>query len=272
MTQQAKRLSKMVAEVAAQVPPDILGRLADDLEVMGSDSTSDQRRLLVAGIAQPGVRDVIADLFALWESCAPGVNPSALSLALRSASEADESRRDSQSVELVWTGPVGIESNLRRTDQVLLDLIQSARKSLFIVSFAAYDIPEISGALLSAANRGVHISLVLESADASDGKVAFDALAALGEQVARMSSVYVWPLDKRPRDGKGRHGSLHVKCAVADESAALISSANLTGYAMNLNMELGILIRGGDVPSRVSDHLHELICEEVLVAACGNSG
>jgi len=41
------------------------------------------------------------------------------------------------------------------------------------------------------------------------------------------------------------HGSLHVKCAVADASVALISSANLTDYTMSLNMELGVLVKGG---------------------------
>lgn len=46
--------------------------------------------------------------------------------------------------------------------------------------------------------------------------------------------MYVWPLDKRPKDGAGRHGSLHAKCAVADEAAAFTSSANLTKYALNL--------------------------------------
>jgi phosphatidylserine/phosphatidylglycerophosphate/cardiolipin synthase-like enzyme len=52
--------------------------------------------------------------------------------------------------------------------------------------------------------------------------------------------VYVWPLDKRPKDGAGRHGSLHAKCAVADEAAAFISSANLTKYALNLNAQKGV--------------------------------
>ena len=49
-----------------------------------------------------------------------------------------------------------------------------------------------------------------------------------------------------------RHGSLHVKCAVADDAAALISSANLTEYAMNLNMELGLMVKGGDLPSSLA--------------------
>ncbi len=58
---------------------------------------------------------------------------------------------------------------------------------------------------------------------------------------------------------------MHAKCAVADVSALLVSSANLTQYALNLNMELGLLVRGGDLPGRVVGHLRQLIEENILV-------
>ena len=48
-------------------------------------------------------------------------------------------------------------------------------------------------------------------------------------------------------------------------NSALISSANLTEYALNLNMELGLLVRGGDLPGRVVGHLRRLMREGVLV-------
>ena len=35
----------------------------------------------------------------------------------------------------------------------------------------------------------------------------------------------------------------------------LVSSANLTEYAMTLNMELGILVCGGAMPGQVEKHL-----------------
>lgn len=38
--------------------------------------------------------------------------------------------------------------------------------------------------------------------------------------------------------------TLHAKCAVADDTLALISSANLTGHALQLNIEAGVLLRG----------------------------
>jgi cardiolipin synthase len=52
---------------------------------------------------------------------------------------------------------------------------------------------------------------------------------------------------------------------VADEAALLVSSANLTEYALNLNMELGLLVRGGDLPALVVGHLRRLVEERVLL-------
>lgn len=99
---------------------------------------------------------------------------------------------------------------------------------------------------------------------ATECKITHDALVGLGDGIAQVAQVYEWPLDERPRDANGHHGSLHVKCAVADESAALISSANLTEFALNLNMEMGVLVRGGELPRQVASHLTELIDAGVL--------
>jgi phosphatidylserine/phosphatidylglycerophosphate/cardiolipin synthase-like enzyme len=74
----------------------------------------------------------------------------------------------------------------------------------------------------------------------------------------------VWPQEKRPRDEAGRFGSLHAKCAIADEEWLLVSSANLTMYAMNLNMELGLMIRGGNLPRITNRHFNNLIASETV--------
>ena len=172
--------------------------------------------------------------------------------------------RAERSTELVWTGPNPESLPLRRTDQALLEVIDAARTSLTIVTFAAYKVPAIADALVRAAQRGVRIRIIIESAHSSEGKIAYEAIDALGPTVARMSAVYVWPIDKRSVDNQGRHGSLHAKCAVADDAILFVSSANLTAYALTLNMELGLLIRGGPTPRAVADHFSRLIAHGVL--------
>lgn len=132
------------------------------------------------------------------------------------------------------------------------------------MSFASYKVPAISVALLAASRRGVRIRLVLESKEASDGKVTFSALKGLGSNLAESASVYLWPRDRRPTDDSGGQGALHAKCAVADSEIFFVSSANLTEYAMTLNMEMGVLIRGSALPQRTSDHLNWLVESGVL--------
>lgn len=155
-------------------------------------------------------------------------------------------------------------SSLRRTDQALLQVINASQKELLIVSFAVYKIPKICNALVAAAGRGVNIAICLEAPDPSEGKITFDTIKALGTRVAQNAAVYIWPEAKRPCNEQGKHGSLHVKCAVADRRHLFISSANLTEYALTLNMELGVLIEGGDLPETVADHFSRLIEDGLL--------
>ena len=72
-----------------------------------------------------------------------------------------------------------------------------------------------------------------------------------------------WPFEDRPVIDSKR-GYIHAKCAVADERLAVISSANLTRWALEANMELGILIHGGAAPERIAQHLTELEAAGVL--------
>jgi phosphatidylserine/phosphatidylglycerophosphate/cardiolipin synthase-like enzyme len=132
------------------------------------------------------------------------------------------------------------------------------------VSFVAYKVPHVSTALAGAARRGVAVRLILEDAQASQGKVAFDALKGLGSEVAERCAVYIWPIEKWQKAPGGKHGSLHAKCAIADGLRLLISSANLTEHALSVNIELGVLVKGGALPARAESYWTWLIQSGVL--------
>ena len=124
--------------------------------------------------------------------------------------------RESQAVELVWTGPLVSGATMRRTDQALLEVINNAQQSLLIVSFAVYKIPAIATAIVHAAGRGVAIRICVEAPEPSGQKMAYDTIKALGPEVAQHAALYVWPSDQRPHDANGHAGVLHAKCAIAD--------------------------------------------------------
>lgn len=192
-------------------------------------------------------------------------SPDELALVLMAAVRTVVHERARQRVELVWSGPSTVSSTLRSTGPALLELISEARQSVYIVTFAAYKVPTVADALADAVKRGVRVVFVLESDSVSGGKVDFNPLPHLLGDLATGAEVYVWPQDKRQRDSRGRHGSLHAKFAVADRRRLLVSSANLTEYAFTLNIELGTMVTGGSSPLDASRHIDELIRTGILV-------
>jgi phosphatidylserine/phosphatidylglycerophosphate/cardiolipin synthase-like enzyme len=266
VTEAEREVLDQVAAVARSLPRPTLATVCEALERLQLNPGPNVVARTLRPVVHPAARSVGRRLIETWLRKAPHLEPRLIAWALRAACTADEYRLQEQTVELVWTGPVSAPSALRRTQQALLELIQSTRHSLLIVTFAAYKIPEVAAALVQAAERGVAVTLVLEALEDDPEEIPERAIRALGETLAPLCRIYIWPLEHRPRDGKGRHGSLHVKCAVADHSVAFISSANLTGHALSLNMELGVLIRGGDVPARIAEHVNRLIGSNVLVS------
>ena len=61
-----------------------------------------------------------------------------------------------------------------------------------------------------------------------------------------------------------RAARVHAKVAVADENFCFVSSANLTGHAMEKNMEAGVFIRGGATPRDLHSHLEALETTHVV--------
>ena len=157
-----------------------------------------------------------------------------------------------------------MSTGLRSTEQVILDMICSARRSIYVVAFAAYRVLALANALQDAADRGVRLCFILEDKDVSEGKVSMNPLPALSGAGSDRTSVYVWPLDRRARNDRGQHGTLHAKCVVVDAERLFVSSANMTEFALTLNIELGVLLKGGDAPGQVASHLSELIRIGVL--------
>jgi phosphatidylserine/phosphatidylglycerophosphate/cardiolipin synthase-like enzyme len=76
-----------------------------------------------------------------------------------------------------------------------------------------------------------------------------------------------WPGAARPRvyydpralELDGPAGVLHAKAIVVDDEVVCITSANLTEAALERNMELGVLLRGGIVPAAIDRLIDALV-------------
>lgn len=157
--------------------------------------------------------------------------------------------------ELVWTGPSTGIVPIRKTEQVLIELIEHSLHDLFIVSYVAYKATSILGALKSATKRGVRVSVLMELSKTKGGAITFDSIAKVQDAVPS-AEIYVWDENA---DAQDEIGAMHAKCAVADGKYAFITSANLTGAAMNRNMELGVSFAMGTIPTKLQLHLQALV-------------
>ena len=256
-------LLESIAEVARALPPTSIAAVSERLQT----SVSDHHVLEVLAVETS--RASVAALMTLWRLHKGDGRGHELAVALESASTAHEWHRRNVSFELVWTGPTREHSALRRTDQALFELIHGAKDRLLLVAFAAYRVPALHAALVDAVARGVAVDFVLESPEESQGKVSSDPLRAVGDELLRHATLWTWPLEARERDARGRHGSLHAKCALADRRRLFVSSANLTADALALNMELGVIVEGGTLPGEVAEHFEALMKHGVLRVVAG---
>jgi hypothetical protein len=108
-------------------------------------------------------------------------------------------------------------------------------------------------------NEAKEISAQPETPDKIEGEGEYNTIQALGQEVAACSAVCFWPKENRPVGDNNKVGILHAKCAVADGEWLFLSSANLTRQAFAINVELGMLVRGGTMPRRVEQQFERPI-------------
>jgi phosphatidylserine/phosphatidylglycerophosphate/cardiolipin synthase-like enzyme len=220
-------------------------------------------RPLLQQMPKPIWRQLLTDLITIWYEDNPTVQGESIAAALLSAYHCIERAQEDLNIEVVWTGPEVSRIPVRRTEQVLLQLIRSSVKELTLISFAVYKVPTLTEALVAALERGVQVRIIAETSEGDDF-APFGVKAGLGKEIAARADVYEWDKAKRPRDKTGRHGSLHMKVAIADRQHLFITSANLTNYALSLNMEMGLLVHSQALSSQVAEHLDQLIQQEIL--------
>lgn len=208
-------------------------------------------------VTTPAARAALDRLLISWDHAV--IHGDVLAGILVGASFARQKTQHESTVELVWTGPTTRFVATRRTEQVLLDLIRRAENELFLVSFVAYDVPNVVEELNAANSRGIEIRILLEASTSHGGSLSIDPVAMMRRHVPS-ALLYDWT-DRSPPFEDGR---VHAKVMVADSSIAFLTSANLTGHALEKNMEAGVVIVGGHIPVGLRSHLHALIETKVI--------
>lgn len=249
-----KKLIEAIIELVSDSPPEKTEQLANSMKLLSGPQNA---ATLTSWGANPRAKIALAKLVEAWRI--GEIPPAELAAMLIGASAAYHSAKGEQEIELVWTGPSSKLVATRKTEQALLQVIDAAMSRLFITSFVAYDVAAIMNALRKAIDRGAEVSMLLESSDKHGGGVSVDAIGRMRAALPT-ARIYFW----RDKRGSFEGGKVHAKVAVCDESICFISSANLTGHAMEKNMEAGVLIRGGSVPTKLQNHLEALVTIKIL--------
>lgn len=254
-------LFDLALDLCRRAPADYLDKVCTELKGLG-DGVS------VGEVLNRIPTSVNNDLYYLLRSCIQLARYTMtwreIGWCLETAAYFHSKHLTSQNTEVVWTGPTAGSVPIRRIDQVLYDLILNAKKNIMLLTFAAAKIERLKTALVEASHRDVKIRLVLEFDEESEGQLSRSALEAFSGSIKHNAEIFYWPLEKRERNVHGRPGKLHAKCAIIDD-ATLISSANLTDDAFNRNIELGVLVQGGQIPNQIFKHIELLIQHGILI-------
>ncbi|WP_261555899.1 DISARM system phospholipase D-like protein DrmC [Frankia tisae] len=251
-----------VADAVSILGPARLGELADRIgprpappgAAVGEPGWEET---VIAAVAGPAARDAVravlrarrAEEIALAEAAA----------YLHGVSAGYAGRAAETRVESVWSGPSSREVPVRATARVLMDLVSEATMELMLMTYAARPYPPLLTALSAATERGVAVSVVVETLQGAGGGLAGSEPAAAFASV-RGVQLWHWPTGRRGHPG----ARMHAKIAVADRRALLVSSANLTSSGVEENIEAGLLVRGGAPPRRAAEHLAALQTSGVL--------
>lgn len=249
-----EKLLEAISAVVFLVSPGKVEAIAS--RIRGTDA-SKAISALRGVVGTPIASGVIDQLVEAWQSHA--VSSDVLASMLLAASHVFTKAAAEQSTELVWTGPTTPVVSARRTEQALLQVINAAKSTLFITSFVAYDVSGIVKALNVACDRGVYVSMLLESSQGHGGSISIDAIGKM-KNLVPLAKIYAW----QDRDEPFLDGKVHAKVAVADEAICFITSANLTGFAMEKNMEAGVLVTGGGIPQLLGEHLRSLVETKIV--------
>ena len=242
------------ADLVALLSPSRIEALADRVRNCTATESNGSLRQLVT---TPAARAALDRLIKAWRKT--DISGDVLAGILIGATFARQQSLRESSVELVWTGPTTPFVATRRTEQVLLDLINQAQSDLFLVSFVVYDVPSVVYALNAATARGIAVRILLEMSINHELDSSIDPIEIMRRHVPS-AALYVWT----NRPAPFAEGRVHAKVAVADNKKAFLTSANMTGHALEKNMEAGVVISGGNLPSELSSHLNALVETQVI--------
>lgn len=188
------------------------------------------------------------------------------------ASEREIQQKQSDRLQMVWTGPDQEGPLARDTGVVVRELLGQAKRSLLLTTYSLSRDTNIFRPVHSALEKSpdLDVTLILHinlSQRALYGNAAVSAFA-------KDFWSHHWPWKIRPkvffdprgvREDRDSRANQHAKCIVVDGAQVLITSANYTEWAQTRNIELGVVFHNEVFARRVSEKFQALIERKQLI-------
>lgn len=254
-----KGLAEAISNVVGSLPDPYIAAWIRALNTV--DAPDDHTAALLI-TAHPGavLGPRAATLVDAWREAEPVPSGMAVALALKAAAARHRSDLFERHIEIAVSGPVSNAVPTRLTSSVAIDVIRAATTTPLVTSYAAFGVAEVAVEIRAAADRGVSVDLLLETARRSGGMLAGSGDGREALRVLRFHPdihLWEWATDERRGPG-GRRGSMHAKVIAADRTTALLGSANLTDNAYVDNLEIGAVIRDRAAVGKLVDHFATL--------------
>ena len=180
-------LNEAVARIAMEIHPDRIDAVCSALGLRENSNIIATVKDALGATFSPRLIKGLADALKIN----PKTSSEELSTMFRASSATASLAAGASSVEFVWTGPATGIVPVRHTAQVLTGLIDEARERIFLVSFVAYNVADIIAALQRALERGVRLTMLLETSTEQGGNVTVDSISMLKKNLPR-AQFYQW--------------------------------------------------------------------------------
>jgi len=171
------------------------------------------------------------------------IDPKVISLLFNYQNQINDLKNElDDKATLVWTSPV-IDLNADLTYNTMIQMIRSAKKKITIVGYALYKESKNDELKMSdvfkelyekVESNNVTVELFFDKAETN----VKNTVKKMWKKEIKLPEIYLYESPPKIK------GSLHAKVLLIDDRNILITSANMTGRAINRNIEIGIKTSG----------------------------
>lgn len=158
-----------------------------------------------------------------------------------------------EKIELVLTAPPSFNLQAKRTENVINEMLQSARKSIIMTGYSVSEyIKDFLDVIINKSQKGVFVKLFINKVDEQN------AIEKLIAYKGRFLKIYNY------LNENDKMAALHAKIISIDNERTLISSANLSYHGMSANIEMGCAIQSAKIANKLNEVFKSLVFEKVF--------